>query len=117
MIFHICYNHIAGEKVYFKEINMKGMVINMNCKIGEKIRKLRQGQKMTQENLADRLGVSFQSVSRWENGITYPDIELLPSIARLFSVSVDYLLGDDDKEKIKRIKRRLRRISVPNREE
>ena len=76
----------------------------MNCKIGEKIRELRQGKKMTQEKLADRLGVSFQSVSRWENGMTYPDIELLPAIARLFSVSVDYLLGDEEAEKIKAIK-------------
>lgn len=86
----------------------------MNCKIGDKIKALRQQQRMTQQNLADRLGVSFQSVSRWENGITYPDIELLPSIARLFSVSVDYLLGDDDGEKIKSIKRRIHEIGGMN---
>lgn len=41
----------------------------MNLKIGEKIRTLRLQQKMTQEQLADRLGVSYQSISRWENGI------------------------------------------------
>jgi transcriptional regulator with XRE-family HTH domain len=69
----------------------------MTCKIGEKIRQLRLQHKKTQEQLADRLGVSYQSVSRWENGVTYPDIEFLPAIAKCFSVSLDYLLGQDDK--------------------
>lgn len=82
----------------------------MNCKIGEKIKLLRQQHKMTQEQLADRLGVSYQSVSRWENGITYPDIEYLPAVAKLFSVSSDYLLGQDDEEKQRQIKKRIREI-------
>lgn len=46
---------------------------------------------MTQEQLADRLGVSYQSISRWENSGTYPDMELIPSIAKIFSVSLDTL--------------------------
>lgn len=83
----------------------------MVCKIGEKIRQLRLTHKMTQEQLADRLGVSYQSVSRWENGITYPDIEFLPAIAKHFSVSLDYLLGQDDAEKQKQIKKRIRSIA------
>ena len=68
----------------------------MSCKIGEKIRLLRLQNKMTQEQLADHLGVSYQSVSRWENGVTYPDIEFLPAIAKYFSVTVDHLLGQDE---------------------
>ena len=83
----------------------------MNLKIGEKIRALRLQQKMTQEQLADRLGVSYQSISRWENGITYPDIEFLPAIANYFSVSLDYLMGQDDAEKIKAIKKQINRIA------
>ena len=79
----------------------------MTCKVGEKIRQLRLQHKITQEQLADRLGVSYQSVSRWENGVTYPDIELLPAIAKYFSVSLDYLLGQDDTEKRKQIKKRI----------
>ena len=84
----------------------------MTCKIGEKIRQLRIQHKMTQEQLADRLGVSYQSVSRWENGVTYPDIEFLPAIAKQFSVSLDYLLGQDDAEKLKALKKRISGIST-----
>ena len=83
----------------------------MNLKIGEKIRALRLQQKMTQEQLADRLGVSYQSISRWENGITYPDIEFLPAIANYFSVSLDYLMGQDDIEKRRAIKKQINRIA------
>ena len=79
----------------------------MNLKIGEKIRALRLQQKMTQDQLADRLGVSYQSISRWENGITYPDIEFLPAIANCFSVSLDYLMGQDDIEKRRAIKKQI----------
>ena len=83
----------------------------MTCKIGEKIRSLRLQHHLTQEQLADRLGVSYQSVSRWENGVTYPDIELVPAIARCFSASTDDLLGQDDANKRKRIKKRISDIS------
>lgn len=83
----------------------------MNLKIGEKVRALRLQQKMTQEQLADRLGVSYQSISRWENGITYPDIEFLPAIANYFSVSLDYLMGQDDAEKRRAIKKQINKIA------
>ena len=83
----------------------------MNLKIGEKIRALRLQRKMTQDQLADRLGVSYQSISRWENGITYPDIEFLPAIANHFSVSLDYLMGQDDAEKRKKIKKQIHNIA------
>lgn len=83
----------------------------MICKIGEKIRQLRLQHKITQEQLADCLGVSYQSVSRWENGVTYPDIEFLPAISKYFSVSLDYLLGQDDAEKQKQIRKRIRSIA------
>ncbi len=69
----------------------------MTLKLAETIRRLRRDHGMTQNELADRLGVSYQAVSRWENESSYPDIELLPAIAALFGVTVDYLLGSGDK--------------------
>lgn len=74
----------------------------MTIYLGENIRKLRQKREITQETLADFLGVTFQSVSRWERGESYPDITLLPEIAGFFKISVDELLGvnrtEDEKE-------------------
>ena len=49
----------------------------MKLMIGENIRAYRKKHDLTQEELAERLGVTYQSVSRWENGATYPDLELL----------------------------------------
>ena len=68
--------------------------------IGQKIKQLRQENDLTQEELAEQLGVNFQAVSRWENSTTYPDITMLPIIASMFNVTVDYLL-DMDSYKIK----------------
>jgi len=65
----------------------------MSVYIGENIKKLRKERELTQEVLANFLGVSYQSVSKWERGDSYPDITLLPEIAGFFKVSVDELLG------------------------
>lgn len=65
--------------------------------IAKRIKELREQFKLTQEDLANVLGVSNRAISRWENGITYADITLLPIIATQFNVTVDYLL-DVDKE-------------------
>ena len=74
----------------------------MKLAIGENIRNFRKKNDLTQEALADRLGVSYQSISRWENGTTYPDLELIPAIAEVLSVTVDELLGMPQIEKEKR---------------
>ena len=70
----------------------------------DKIKKLRKEKDMTQEQLAEYMGVSPQAVSRWETGATCPDIFALPSLAELFGISVDELLGVDEKEKQKDIR-------------
>ncbi len=62
-------------------------------KIGENIRALRQRKGLTQEQVALQLGVSYQAVSKWENGTNTPDIALLPEIAALFGVTIDALFG------------------------
>ena len=62
-------------------------------KLGEKIKELRRRDGRTQDALASEIGVTSQAVSRWEKGICCPDIEIIPSIANYFGVTVDYLLG------------------------
>lgn len=62
--------------------------------IGKKIAALRKEQGLTQGELAERLGVSPQAVSKWENDIAYPDITLLPTLAAELATTVDLLLND-----------------------
>ena len=59
----------------------------------EIFRALRKDKKLTQEQVAEVLGVSPQAISRWENSLSYPDITQLPNIASYFETSVDELLG------------------------
>ncbi len=68
----------------------------MNETIGTIITRLRKEHGMTQEQLANALGITFQAVSKWENNISSPDISTLPLLADLFSVSVDSLLGREE---------------------
>ena len=70
----------------------------MKLMIGENLKKLRRERNVTQEELANIIGVSYQSVSRWENGSCYPDVELLPAIAGFFGVTTDKLMGVGEAE-------------------
>ena len=63
--------------------------------IAENLRSLRKGKDITQEEAAEILGVSAQSVSKWERGDTLPDITLLPALANFYKVTVDSLIGMD----------------------
>lgn len=58
---------------------------------GKQIKQMRLERKLTQEQMAEQLGVSRQAVSNWENNKNLPDLELIISISRLFSVSLDDL--------------------------
>ena len=60
--------------------------------LGENIKNLRKERNVSQEKLANYLNVSFQAVSKWENGNTCPDLSLLPDLARFFGITVDELL-------------------------
>lgn len=61
--------------------------------LAENLTRLRKQYRMTQEQLAAQVGVTFQAVSKWETGQTLPDIALLPVLAGIFEVSIDALLG------------------------
>ena len=71
--------------------------------MGAKIRQLRLSRGMTQEELGNELGVSPQAVSKWEGGLTLPDIQLLPELAVLFGVSIDELFSITDESRMDRI--------------
>ncbi len=62
-------------------------------KLGENIKRLRLQKELTQEELSEVLGVSPQAISRWENGVAYPDITLLPAIANYFDITLDELMN------------------------
>ncbi len=68
----------------------------MNFDFGANLRALRNRKGLTQEQAAELLDVSKQSVSRWETGVTWPDISFLPRLASFYGVSVDALLGADE---------------------
>lgn len=63
--------------------------------LGQKLKELRSLKGLTQKELADKLHVSFQTVSKWENGENEPDIATLKELATLFNCSVDYLIGSE----------------------
>lgn len=75
--------------------------------IGKKIKQLRQNKGITQETLANVLGVTYQAVSRWENGTTTPDIALLPQISIYFGVSIDELFEFTEESQYERIRNML----------
>ncbi len=64
-----------------------------NQSMGKRIMALRKNKAMTQEQLAEKLGVSSQAVSKWENDVSCPDISLLPQLADVLGVTTDELLG------------------------
>lgn len=70
----------------------------MNETIGNRISKYRKEKGMTQEELAGKLGVSSQAVSKWENDASCPDISLLPELCRILGISTDELLTGNTNE-------------------
>ena len=65
----------------------------MNDVIGANIARLRKEKNMTQDQLANLMGISFQAVSKWENGLSSPDVSSFPMLADVFGVTIDELFG------------------------
>lgn len=86
MLSYIIYN--AGKSC--KMIKKRGEIM----KFSEKIRKLRIRSGLSQEELSEKLDVSRQTISKWEAGGSFPEIEKLISLSDFFQVSIDYLLRD-----------------------
>ena len=69
---------------------------------GEKLQKLRKDNEYTQEELADIMSVSRQSISKWESDVAFPETDKLVTLSKLYHCSIDYLLNDEVSEKGKK---------------
>ena len=72
------------------------MPVNIE-KVGNQIAALRKLKKLTQNDLGERLNISFQAVSKWERGETLPDTAILPDLANILETTVDNILGGGEK--------------------
>ena len=84
----------------------------MDINLGRIIKQLRADQSVTQEELAEYLGISFQAVSKWETGTTLPDITLLPKLAAFFGVRIDELFSVSHDDELERIDNMLKRETM-----
>jgi transcriptional regulator with XRE-family HTH domain len=82
--------------------------------LAENIRRLRRARDLTQEEFARKINISAKSVSKWERGDGYPDIELLPALAAIFECSVDDLLGMDKLRDEQLISNRINELQGEN---
>lgn len=88
--------------------------------VGERINELRKKNGFTQEQLAELLRVSPQAISKWERGVANPDLYLIPSIAEVFNVSSDYLLGiamPDTEGRLERLERQIEELTAGKRKD
>ena len=87
--------------------------------ISESIRALRRARGLTQEALAEKLGLTSQAISKWESGATLPDVSMIVTLASIFEVSADVILGispDSQEREVKETRRYLEENDVTNRE-
>ena len=64
-----------------------------NQRIGRLITELRKQKGLTQQELGDQVGVGFRAVSKWERGLTLPDISIISDLSKILGISTDYLLS------------------------
>lgn len=84
-----------GNSIYYTI--KKSVLGNDNMEIGKKITDLRKNNKLSQEDLAEKLGVTKQTISKWELGQTYPSINQAKELSKIFNISLDELVNNDIK--------------------
>lgn len=82
-----------GGMQLIKRLSLRQRRLNMNVETANKLVKLRKSHNMSQEALAEQLGVSRQAVSKWERAESSPDTDNLIALAKLYGISVDELLN------------------------
>ena len=113
-LFLLCVLAFQGLAVHNNGVKTKEI---LDMEIGNRIKILRTEKHLTQQEFADALNVTVQTVSRWENGVNYPDIALLPELASFFHVSTDYLLGMKGEHNMARLLRTTEVFQVDTRAE
>ena len=96
----------------------------MKESFGQRFQRLRKAKGYTQEQIAEKVNISYQAVSKWENDITSPDISILGELANILEVTVDELLGRIDPNKVtlveetkrKELKNMVLKIIVDNKD-
>lgn len=81
---------------------------------GEKLSYLRRIKNITQDELGNILGFSKNAISSWESGRTEPDLKTINKIANYFQVSIDYLIGEEEKEDVEKLRSALKEIGLLN---
>ncbi len=71
--------------------------------LGEKIQEQRKLKGLTQDELAEKLGVTAQAVSKWERGTSMPDVALLPEIANIFGITIDSLFSNEKEPEVQMV--------------
>jgi len=87
-----CYHESVKREVH-RDNNVEGSI---DMTMGEKLSALRRAKGYTQDEVAEKLGVSAQAVSKWENDVSCPDIMQLPRLAELFGVTIDELFAREN---------------------
>ena len=82
----------------FYKLTRQNVLNGWRILLNERIKQLRTERGLSQVELAEKLGISKQSVSNWENDNIQPSIEMLLKLSHIFSVSTDYLLGEDSRQ-------------------
>ena len=93
------------------------MVIVLNPeKVGKFIKKLRKDNNLTQQKLADKYGVTYQAVSKWENGINLPDVTLIRQMSKDFNISIEDILDGNliTKKKNTNLRRDIMKVLLVN---
>ena len=85
--------------------------------IGNTIKNLRTQRNLTQEQFAQDVGVSVQTISRWENNVNAPDLSMLPVLASYFKVTTDFLLGMKGEDSMAKLIKTIETFEVPTRAE
>ncbi|TPR37792.1 helix-turn-helix domain-containing protein [Apilactobacillus micheneri] len=78
-------------------------------KIGEKIKHSRKNNDLTQQQLADKLHVTRQALSKWENNLNYPNLDILFNISNILHISLNELLGEEENGVVKSISNDVRK--------